>query len=133
MQKFATYETIVSDHVDDMFGERIRIEPRADGEFAKVGSDPGRPAIDVTAVVDFEPKVLKSRNSGRFDADSTDLSGEKLHVSVKETLVPYRLRAGDHVLFLDRGAPYPAKASVATVEPDGLGRILIRCTAGAGR
>ena len=133
MQKFAAYETIVSEHVDDMFGERIRIEPRADGEFTKVGSDPGRPSIDVTAIVDFEPKVLKSRNSGRFDADSTDLSGEKLHVSVKELLVPYRLQPGDHIHLLDRAAPYPSKVSISTVEPDGLGRILVRCAPGVAR
>ncbi|MBN9444377.1 hypothetical protein [Bosea sp. (in: a-proteobacteria)] len=127
MQKFAAYEAIASSLNDDLYGERVRLEPRADGEFAKVGVDASRPALECVAIVDFEPKVLKTRNSGRFDADVSDVIGEKIHVSVQERLVPYALRSGDLIHLLDRAEPYPSVAAVSTVEPDGIGRILLRC------
>ncbi|MFC5509273.1 hypothetical protein [Bosea massiliensis] len=133
MQKFAAYEAIASSLNDGLYGERVRLEPRADGEFSKVGADVSRPALELTAIVDFEPKVLKTRNSGRHDADVSDVIGEKIHISIQERLVPYELRSGDLIHFLERSSPYPSVAAVSTVEPDGIGRILVRCKPGRVR
>lgn len=132
-QKFAALESVASALVDDMYGERVRLEPRADGEFAKVGTDHNRPGLTLSAVVDFEPKVLKTRNSGRYDADVSDLIGEKCHVSIKEAYLPYSLREGDIIHLLERAAPYPATLLVSAVEPDGIGRVILRCKPGKPR
>ncbi|MCZ8103983.1 MAG: hypothetical protein O9972_39580 [Burkholderiales bacterium] len=133
MQRFAEYEAIASNAVDDLYGERIRVEPRDDGEFSKVGPDTARPSIETIAVVDFEPKVLKTRNSGRHDADISDVIGEKLHVSIQERHLTYSLRPGDLIHLLDRSAPYADVAAVSAVEPDGIGRVLLRCKPGRAR
>ena len=127
-QRFAEYEEIVSEHVDDLFGEEIRIEPRADGDLLKGVADPARPVATIIAVVDYNPIVVRSRDPGRYGADTPDLSGEKLHVSIADSRLPYKLKAGDRIVAIDR--PDQPTFAVAIVEPDGLGRTVCRCKLG---
>lgn len=127
-QQFAAYEEIVSEYVDDLYGENIRVEPRADGDLLKGVADPARPVLTIVAVVDYNPIVVRSRDPGRYGADTPDLSGEKLHVSIADSRLPYKLKAGDRIVALDR--PGQPMFAVAIVEPDGLGRSVCKCKLG---
>ncbi|KAB0269061.1 hypothetical protein [Microvirga brassicacearum] len=128
MQKFDAYEAIASENVDDLFGEEIYVEPRADGEFVKGTADPLRVAFSTVGVVDFSPKTMKTRYGGRNDADASELVGELLHISIREVNLPTTIKPGDRVQMLSR--PLEPVAAVTTVEPDGLGRVILRCKPG---
>lgn len=125
MQKFAALDDRVSDRVEDLYGESIRIEPRTDGELMKGGPDESRPPVTLTAIVDFQPAVLKSKYDGRFDAKAPDLSGEKLHVSIRRSVLSYDLKQGDRIVMLDRSGETVTIG--AAPEYDGIGRVLCRC------
>ncbi len=131
-QLFAEHEARVSDEIEYQFGEKIAVMPQASqGEFLKKGPDTERPDLpSIVAVIDFEPKMLKSRYGGRNDADTPDLIGEKIHVSIRESYLPYELKEGDLLVFLERAAPYPTRVIVSTTEPDGIGRLIVRCKPG---
>ena len=128
MQKFDLYESMISDVIDDQFGEQVSVEPRADGEFVTGQVDPNRPATTIEAIVDYNPTTMQNRRSGRESEETSELIGERIHVSVRNSHLPYKLTTGDRITFVSRpGAP---TVVVSTAEPDGIGRTVYRCKPG---
>jgi len=130
MQKFSEYEAMASDAVDDLYGEKVRLEPRADGRFVRSESpDPSRVPFNIPlAAVDFTPALIRTRNAGRNDADMPDISGELVHVSVRNSYLQYQPQNGDRLVLVDRPGQ-PTVAIVKDPEPDGIGRTILRCVA----
>ncbi len=132
MQKFSEYEAMASDAVDDLYGEKVRLEPRADGRFVRsISPDTTREPFDIpAAAVDFTPALIRTRNAGRNDADMPDIAGELVHISVRNSYLQYAPRNGDRIILVDRpGAP--VVAIVKDPEPDGIGRTILRCVSTA--
>ena len=116
---------MVSEAVDGLYGEVLRVEPRADGEYVVGAADETRDAYERPGVIDFSPKVVRTSYAGRNDADMPELLGEMVHVSFAESVIPFVPRQGDLIRTVGRS---PAQAfSVVTVEPDGIGRVILRC------
>jgi hypothetical protein len=126
VQLFAEFEAMASEAVDGLYGEVLRVEPRADGEYVVGGADETREPYERTGIIDFAPKVVRTRYAGRNDADMPEHMGEMVHVSFDETIIPYAPKQGDLIRAIGRPAPAPV-FSVTTVEPDGLGRVVLRC------
>lgn len=125
--KFAGIERLVSRAVDNLYGELVRVDPRADGPFVRSGTgDPDRASFTTTAVIDFDPVVATVRRS---EGTSAAIAGESVHVSFAASSLPVDLRLGDHLVALDRGE---RTFVINVVEPDGLGRVLCRCTEAGG-
>lgn len=128
MQKFADFEAMVSQAVDDLYGETVRVEPRADGKFVRQGADADRPAFDITdAVVDIQPAVARLRNAGRNDGDTAEISADLCHISIADSRLGLMPRRGDRFVLVERvGSPVWQVAK--DPEPDGLGRTVFPCT-----
>ncbi|MDQ0510884.1 hypothetical protein [Ancylobacter amanitiformis] len=127
MQKFAEYEAMVTQAVDDLYGERVRVEPRADSKFVLASADPDRPATTIeAAVVDLQPAVARLRNAGRNDADMAEVSADLCHISIADARLPFALRRGDRFRLIDR-PEQPVWAVSKEPEPDGIGRTVFRC------
>lgn len=128
MQKFAEYEAMASESVDDLYGERVRVEPRADGKFVRQAADPQRAPFDILfAAVDLQPVIGRLRNAGRNDADTAEISADLCHISVADHRLTQEVRRGDRIRLLDRPGQ-PCWAVAREPEPDGIGRTVIRCT-----
>jgi hypothetical protein len=126
--RFAALEARVSSRVDNMYGEPVRVQPRAVEDFG-TESDPDRPAYEATGVADFNPKIVQMKGVGRHDGDYADIEGGAVHVSFHESkLPPDRNRwpkQGDLLVLVDRTTDRAFR--VVTVEPDGIGRMVCRC------
>lgn len=129
--RFSRLETRVSSRVDSMYGEPLRIQPKAVGEFVSV-NDSDRPAYDAFGVIDFEPKVVQMKGVGRHDGDYADVEGGAIHISIHESKLPTARaqwpRQGDTITLTDRTVDNTFQ--VASVEPDGIGRMICRCRRG---
>lgn len=126
---FARMETAVSAAVDNVYGEPTRIVPRKMGEFVRGSSDPTRMERDVMGVIDFNPVTVRSKEMSEYDGYRPELDGEKVHVSYTASrlgspVIPPAV--GDYIVALDR--PGTPRFQVVSVEADGIGRILCRCT-----
>jgi hypothetical protein len=127
MQKFAEFEEMVTQAVDDLYGERIAVEPRADGKFVRQAGDPLRYLFEIElAAVDFQPTLARLRNAGRNDADMAEVSADLCHISVADKYLREPLRRGDRFRLLERDGQ-PVVAIAKDPEPDGLGRTVFRC------
>jgi hypothetical protein len=128
--KFADLEALVSEHIDDLYGEPIKVVPRADGEFiAAPSGDPGRAEYTVTGILDLQPKVVRMRSIGRDDADSSEIATDMVHVSFDVRDLGERAswpRRGDLLMATDRA--FDNAFRVVNPEFDGIGRLICRCT-----
>lgn len=118
---FTKLEALASRAVDRTFGERVRVETRADGRFVRQSADPERPAFETIAVIDLSPAVATVAASA---AHPSSLSVDAVHVSFATSALSSTPRQGDRIVALERGHIF----SISTVEPDGMGRVLCRCT-----
>jgi len=118
-----TFDKLVSQAVDRMFGEPTRVEPMAAGELLSGGPDPARDAFDVRGVVETGA-VVAADGGGR-----AAISGDTVFVSYRDELLPIPLQTGDRIVAL--GRPGTPAFVVSSVDPDGHGRTVLRCrTAG---
>jgi len=126
-QRFASYERRLSEAVDRMYGERLRVVPQSVGEFMNV-DDPDRSPYETFGPVDFNPVVATPKAIGKNDGDSVQVSGERIHISLHEQRLPAGAKfpvQGDVIVLLDReGEP---RVRVGNREPDGIGRVILRC------
>jgi hypothetical protein len=124
--KFASIERLVSRAVDNLYGEIVRVDPRADGRFVHAAADPDRASFTTTAIVDLDPIIATPRQN---DGASASLSGARVHVSFATSSLPVDLRSGDRIVALERGE---RAFIINVVEPDGIGRVLCGCIEGGG-
>jgi hypothetical protein len=127
ISEFSELERLVSAAVDETMSERIRIEPKAPGQYLSGSADPNRAPMIVVGAPDFDPVTLIAKDTGKYDGLRPAVSGEKLHVSFDEARFPtWKPRKGDALVFIDR--PNQPTVSVTRVDPDGFGRFVCICT-----
>lgn len=125
---FAEYEDMVSDAVDDIHGERVRVVPMVDSKYHGRGESPDHEPFEVIGVVDTNPLMAQVTDKGQYDGFQPNIGADKVHVSVDvHRFNDYTPRAGDTLELLDRiGADQlPRKVTVKDPQPDGLGRIVL--------
>jgi hypothetical protein len=125
---FADIERLVSEVVDDVYGETVRItgmKPGA-GDYGAQAEDNGRPFFDVTAIVDFNPVAVAVTDEGQFDGQQPFVAAQKAHVSIDTALLDWAPRRGDKISLTSRS---PVEHFILHREPDedGLGRIVCVC------
>lgn len=119
---FAKLEALASGAVDRQFGERVHVVPRSAGPFVGGGPDPDRVAFEATAIVDLTPVLTSTERSG---AAATSLSVDAIHVSFATSALVFTPHKGDRIVALERAE---RAFAISTIEPDGVGRVLCRCT-----
>lgn len=126
MSIFADYETLVSGHVDEVFGDEVTLFPRIRGEVSS-SIDPSRPQITVVGVVDFNPRTVTPKGKEQYDAFQPNLVGEKVHVSFDENAfaLSNRPRQGDRLVAVLKSGTFTFE--VVSVEEDELGRFVCPC------
>jgi hypothetical protein len=125
--RFAGLETKMSASVDYMYGEALTLEPRAGGEYATT-ADPDRDGFEFVGVVDFKPHL--GAQGGSKMNNFVPVAGDELHVSIKLAALPADRaswpKQGDTIILTER--PDEPNLKISIVEPDGLGRLVCRCT-----
>lgn len=126
MSIFAEFETLVSDAVDEFFGDEVTLFPRRRGEVSSV-ADPDRDQITVVGVVDFNPRTVAPKGKEQYDAFQPNLAGEKVHVSFDENAFPPggRPKQADRLVAVLKSGT--STLEVVSVEPDELGRFVCPC------
>lgn len=127
MSVFAYLETIVSGHVDAVFGDPITIMPRRRGEVSSA-ADPDRPESTVVGVVDFNPRTISPKGKEQYDAFQPNLAGEKVHVSFDVNVfasAAARPKQGDRLVAHLKEGTFTFE--VVSCEEDGLGRLVAPC------
>ena len=128
--KFTDLEALVSESIDDLYGEPIKIVPRADGEFYEAATaDPSRNERTVPGILDLQPQVVRMRSIGRDDADSSEIATDRVHVSFDVRELGERAlwpRRGDMLVAIERSSDNSFR--VINPEFDGVGRLLCRCS-----
>lgn len=126
--KFAEFERLISDRVDDVMGERTLVTYYKKAEFVAETADAEREPLEIVGVVDFTPTVPQMQDRGRYDGFVPSLAGDKIVVSYDEHLFQTfadRPVAGTVIETLDR--PKNFKLRVTRADPDELGRIICVC------
>lgn len=126
----APYADILSDAmsaVDDVFGERLRIEPRLrSGKSERPGPDETRPATTITGVLRMESAMVERGNfiGRRWEGE---MEADKAEVFIQHANMPaYDLRDGDRITALDRvGAPM---FEVNRIDQGHAGRMILQVT-----
>lgn len=127
MTRFSDIEaSMVSPVIDDMYGETTRIIPQAGSELSRRGADPDRPAYDAWGVIDEVVKIIRAKDAGRRDGDSSDLSASRTDISYTTSALGDRARwpkAGDRI-----EAYGPSRSYLVAAEPqdDGNGRVIVK-------
>lgn len=127
--RFSVFEKRLSRSVDHTYSETTRIVPMARGKLS-TSADPDRQPYEIVGIVDLSPMVVGARASSRYVADSGSVTADKIHVSYSEQLLPVNRalwpRKDDEIECDDR--PDPIRLKVEVAEPDGLGRMIVKCT-----
>lgn len=127
MSVFAELETIVSGHLDRVFGDAVILMPRRQGEVSSI-ADPDREQITVVGIVDFNPRTISPKGKEQYDAFQPNLAGEKVHVSFDVNVFPSdgaRPKQGDRLVAMLKYGTLTFE--VVTVEADELGRLVTPC------
>lgn len=126
--KFAEFERMISDRIDDVMGERTLVTHYKKSEFVAESADPEREPFEVVGVVDFTPTIPQMQDRGRYDGFVPSLAGDKIIVSYDEHRfqnLADRPVAGAVIETLDRPKNFTLR--VTRVDPDELGRIVCVC------
>lgn len=122
---FAELERLVTDAVDDVFGERTKFTPKVQGRYLTVSKDESQPCLELIGVVDFNPVTALAQDKGKFDGMRPSVSADRIHVSYDEALFPDALpKEGDEIELLARSGE---RLRVSRCDPDGLGRLICVC------
>lgn len=124
--RFQSLERRMSAAVDTLHGERTRVVPTDRNAFASAASTLRTP-YEAIGVFDMNPKVTMVRSQSRYEGDAASIAADRVHVSYDIAALPAENlwpRRGDEIELLDR--PDMPLIKVNVVEPDGLGRIVIR-------
>lgn len=124
--RFQTIERRMSAAVDRLHAERTRVVPTDRNGFASAASTLRTPYI-ATGVIDMNPVTTLVRSQSRYEGDAASVSADRVHVSYDVAALPAQNlwpRRGDEIEFMDRDNEPRIKVNV--VEPDGLGRVVIR-------
>ena len=112
--------------VDRQAGERVRVLPYLRGNVFAGDPDPGRPVVDLVAVVNEVPKVTRTLGPGNTTGRNAELRLGSHTVKFTTSALPYKLASTDRVVLLDRGDallkvygvdPFGTDRSVARLEP----------------
>ena len=109
--------------IDRQAGERIRVIPYAAGGYVAGGADPSRPVSDLAAVVTEVSKVARTLGTGNTTGHNVELRLGSHAVKYTTRALPFVLRAGDHVVLLDREMH---ELKVNGVDPLGTDRTVAR-------
>lgn len=125
--RYANLMSQVTAAVDDVFGERLRIEPRTRGTSRNLpGPDPDRAAVTVTGVLRSRD-ALVDRGASQGGAWEGEMPGDKAMVYIRTDKAPaYHITDGDRVVCLDR--PATPAYEVASVHRDGTARLALHVT-----
>lgn len=126
--KFAEYERLISDRIDDEMGERTLVTHYKKSEFVAATPDPEREPFEIVGVIDFTPTIPQMQDRGRYDGFVPSLAGDKISVSYNVGAFKSRSDwpgAGTVIETMDR--PENFKLRVTRVDPDELGRIVCVC------
>ncbi|MEN5278068.1 hypothetical protein ABE527_14080 [Brucella sp. TWI432] len=126
--KFAEFERLISDRVDDVMGERTLVTYYKKAEFVAESVDLEREKLEIVGVVDFTPTVPQMQDRGRYDGFVPSLAGDK--ISVSYNVGAFKSRSdwpvvGTVIETMDR--PENFKLRVTRADPDELGRIVCVC------
>jgi hypothetical protein len=126
---FAELETIVSDTVDSVMGERTRIEPQGKGDVFSGSADDTRPPFEVIGVVDFSPTTVTVGDESSYDGFQPSLAGDRIHVSYAlssfQNASSYP-RQNDVIAAIERSGT-PKFRIMKAPEHDGIGRMICVC------
>ncbi|WP_313026790.1 hypothetical protein [Brucella sp.] len=126
--KFAEFERLISDRVDDVMGERTLVTHYKKAEFVAAAPDPEREPLEVVGVVDFTPTIPQMQDRGRYDGFIPSLAGDKIIVSYDQYAFKNpsdRPVDGTVIETMDR--PQNFRLRVTRADPDELGRIVCVC------
>lgn len=123
---FSALMAAADESIDGVFGETIRIEPQfAGGDYA-VTADPDRLPFECLGVVTYVLDTLRAEGSGKSNSALPRLAGEAVRVSIRASLLGgASIRQKDRLVMLER--PGDEALIVHAIEPDDVGRILLRC------
>lgn len=127
---FAELETLVSDAVDTVMGELIRVEPQTKGEVFAGSADPDRPVVDdVVGIVDINPVTVTAQDEGTYDGFQPQLAGERVHISFAESAFSSAAawpKQGDLLVAKERSG-MPKYRLNHPPQRDGIGRFVCIC------
>lgn len=130
MTEFSALEQLVSDAIDGVFAESIRVIPMAKGggDYNSRSEDTEREEIDAIGIIDYNPVVATVVDKGQYDGFQPAVAGEKIHVSfdMDQFQGVYLPRHRDVLVFVDR-VGQPRVSISRDPEPDGIGRIVCFC------
>lgn len=130
MSIFADLEDLVSDIVDEQFGDVITVHPAgtAGGGDSRRPADPDKAPFTLSGVIDFIPETTQGKGKEGTDGFQPSLTGSVCHLSVKtsELAAKGEIKKGWEISAALKDGPIRAK--ISALHPDKLGRITFVCT-----
>lgn len=127
MSDFDEIETLVSEAIDEVYGDEIVIIRTERGEFftrSQADSD-----HVVTGIIDLNPMVIQVQDKSQYDGFQPDVSGQKVHVSIDLDEFSSKADYPDQhdILKVNDGPRKGSYKISAKPQNDGAGRILCVC------
>ena len=133
--EFADLEDLVSEAIDGLHGEAVRVIGKSKSEHLGRGNDPDRVPLDVIGIVDINPVMAQPADKGQYDGFQVNIGAERIHVSIDEDAFAgeWEPKIGDTIELLEQttlkdGVPTTKKLTIKDPQPDGLGRIVCVCS-----
>lgn len=127
MSEFDDIESLVSETIDETYGDEIVIIRTARGEFF-TKSQADKTHV-VTGIIDLNPMVIQVQDKSQYDGFQPDVSGQKVHISIDLDEFQKQADQPDQhdILEVEKGCNKGRYKISAKPQNDGIGRILCVC------
>ncbi|MCZ4270722.1 hypothetical protein [Maritalea porphyrae] len=128
MSVFADLEDLVSDSVDEYFGNEITVLPQHKVSDYGSAADNDRPTFTVLGVIDFIPETIKAKGKEGNDGFLPNLTGKVAHVSIRDEELQSKGMPKQGDVFTATLKDGPVSLKISAIHPDKLGRTVFVCT-----